>query len=317
MFSELAAPVLLSILLGSLYTMMALGLTLTYAVTKIANFAHAELITVGAYVALVAVNIYHLGIVEASILAFILGAIIALAADELVYRPLFKRRATPLHLLVASIAVGLVIRYVLSIYADIRNLLATKMNVLVYPIFTIGFGSFTTLHLWVLPTVIGTVALLHFMFHYTKLGKAMRAMASNFDLARVSGIDTLLVRRVTWIIVGGTAGLSGAFWAVYSPINPETGWLALLRVFAASILGGMVSFYGTIVGGYVVGFAENVGISMLNQYWGVDTAYRPLIAFAIIVVVFLMKPTGFTGLSLESFTGFKIRLGRLGRREAN
>lgn len=299
MLAEFAGPVLLSLLLGSLYTMMALGLTMTYAVTKIPNFAHAELVTVGAYVSVVVINLMGMGTIEAFAASFVVTALVALGVDEVVYKPLFRRHSTPLHLLVASIGVGLVIRYVLSIFADIYDLLLSKLNVGVQPLFFIGYGAFTSLHAWVLPTVLGFVILLHILFHRTLLGKSMRATASNFDLARASGINTVLVRRVTWLIAGGLAGLSGYFWAIFSPINPETGWLALLRIFAASILGGLVSFYGTIVGGYIVGFSENIGIFFMSQYFGVETAYRPLIAFAIIVVVFLFKPTGFAGMSIN------------------
>lgn len=308
MFEELVSPALLALLLGSLYTLMAVGLTLSYAVTKVANFAHGEYITVGAYAALIAVNNFHLDLIMAASVAFLVTAAVALASDELVYKPLFRLHARPIHLLVASIGVSLVIRYTLSIFADVYNMLSLKMNILVHVVLIVGYGAITTLHLQVLPTVIAAVILLHLIFHYTKLGKAMRATASNFDLARTSGIDTVMVRRVTWVIAGGLAGVAGAFWAVYSPIQPETGWLALLRVFAASIIGGLVSFYGTIIGGYIIGFSENIGITLANQYLGVDTAYRPIIPFAVIVIVFLLKPKGLGGASLES-------LGILGRRK--
>jgi branched-subunit amino acid ABC-type transport system permease component len=102
---------------------------------------------------------------------------------------------------------------------------------------------------------------------------------------------------MTWILAGGFAGLAGAFWSVYAPTDPEVGWRALLWIFAASILGGFVSIAGTIAGGYIVGAAENFGITILHSSYGVDTAYKPLIALVIIVVVFLIRPTGFAGLT--------------------
>src|SRR5205823_10672536 len=120
---DLAAPLLDSIVLGSLYTMMALGLTITYKVTRIPNFAHAELVTVGSYAGVVAVNGWGRGLGEALLLAFVASALIALAADELAFKPLFKRGATSLHLLVASIGVGLIIRYVIAIFANLYNIL--------------------------------------------------------------------------------------------------------------------------------------------------------------------------------------------------
>lgn len=283
---------------------------MTIAITKISNFAHAEMVTIGAYAAVVVANTFRTGPIEASVAAFLSTAVLAVVIDEVVFKPLFNRGATSLHLLVGSIGVGLAVRYILSIFADMHNMLNAQTRIMVQPVAVIGYGTLTTLHLWVLPTAAIIVVVLHFMLTKTKLGKAMRATASNFELAKVSGIKTNLVRRITWVIAGGLAGLSGAFWSIYSPINPETGWLALLWIFASSILGGFVSFYGTIAGAYVVGFAENVGITIMNRWFGIDVAYKPLIALAIIVVVFLLRPTGLTGITLSSIRTATSRLVR-------
>jgi branched-chain amino acid transport system permease protein/neutral amino acid transport system permease protein len=299
---DLAAPFLDSLVLGSLYTMMALGLTITYKVTRVPNFSHAELVTVGSYAGVVAVNAWGRGLAEALLLAFTAGALVALVADELAFKPLFKRGATPLHLLVASIGVGLIIRYILAIFANVYNVLSVKSNLLADTLVSFGPGAnLTTLHLWVPAATAASVIGLHLLFTRTRIGKGMRAMASNYDLARASGIRTVRVRRMTWILAGGFAGLAGAFWSVYAPTDPEVGWRALLWIFAASILGGFVSIAGTIAGGYIVGAAENFGITILHSGYGVDTAYKPLIALVIIVAVFLIRPTGFAGLTWRGF----------------
>ncbi len=313
MVAELASPLLRSLLLGSLYALMALGLTMTYKVTRVPNFAHAEMLTVGGYLTVVSVNVLGRSPLEAMVVAIGATAALAVATDEAVYKQLSKRGATPLHLLVASIGVGLVIRYVLSIFADIYNLLNVKANVSVEPVAYIGSGTLTTLHLMVLPTAAAVVVVLHLLLTVTKLGKAMRATASNFDLARTSGINTALTRRVTWVIAGGLAGMAGAFWAFYVNISPEAGWRALLWIFAASILGGFTSFYGTILGGYIVGFGENVGIAVMNSWFGIDIAFKPMIALSIIVAVFLLRPTGFAGITLSSVREGMRRLVRRAR----
>jgi branched-subunit amino acid ABC-type transport system permease component len=297
-----------SILLGSLYALMALGLTLTYAITKVPNFAHAEYITVGGYVvALVTLafgSIIGLGglgaaaaIGGAFLLAFLASAALGVLSDELVYRPLFRRGVTPLHLLVASIGVGLVIRYSLSLAVAPGDLLILSARVVKIRLFDIGGAPFTNLHAGVLPTTLAIVIGLHLLLTRTRIGKGMRAMASNFDLARVAGIRTTQVRRVTWLLSGGLAGLGGAFWVVNVTVHPEVGWGILLFLFAASILGGFTSFSGTIAGGFIVGFAENLGIRLLYDAFGVSFSYSPLIALAIIVAVFLLRPQGITGLT--------------------
>jgi len=317
----LARPALDTILLGSLYTMMALGLTLTYKVTKIPNFAHAEYVTIGAYATVVMVNRFgFVGVagVLAVVVSFLAAAGVALGVDELVFKPLFRRGASPLHILVASIGAGLVLRYIVFIGADLGNLLSEKANLSAQTVWVIGNGSVSTLHLTIVPTVAGIVIVLHVLFVGTRIGKGMRAMASNFDLARVSGINTTFIRRLTWILAGGLAGVAGAFWAIHNPVTPELGWRALLWIFAASILAGLTSFYGTIAGGYIVAAAENFGISLLNRAYGVDVGYKPMIALAIIVAVFLIRPTGFAGLTVrdvvEGFRSLPSRVRERARR---
>ena len=321
MVDFLARPALDTILLGSLYTMMALGLTLTYKVTKIPNFAHAEYVTIGAYATVVMVNRFgFVGVagVLAVVVSFLAAAGVALGVDELVFKPLFRRGASPLHILVASIGAGLVLRYIVFIGADLGNLLSEKANLSAKTVWVIGNGSVSTLHLTIVPTVAGIVIVLHVLFVGTRVGKGMRAMASNFDLARVSGINTTFIRRLTWILAGGLAGVAGAFWAIHNPVTPELGWRALLWIFAASILAGLTSFYGTIAGGYIVAAAENFGISLLNRAYGVDVGYKPMIALAIIVAVFLIRPTGFAGLTVrdvvEGFRSLPSRVRERARR---
>jgi len=216
---ELAGPLLLSVLMGSQYTMMALGLTMTYAITRVPNFAHAEFVTVGGYAAVAFVNVLGGGLIESLLGGFLAGAIVAMLSDELVFKPLFRRGATPLHLLVASIGVGLVIRYVLSIVVASYDFLVVKSRINKEILFSIGTAPFTNLHAWVLPTTFAVVIALHALFTQTRMGKAMRAMASNFDLARVAGIRTAQVRRWTWFLAGGLAGVGGAFWVVNVPCS--------------------------------------------------------------------------------------------------
>jgi branched-subunit amino acid ABC-type transport system permease component len=314
------ASVLDGLLLGSLYAMMGLGLTMTYAITRVPNFAHAEYVTLGAYTTVLFANFLGTYIVEAAVASFIVGALVAVASDELVYKPLFRRKATSLHLLVASIGVGLFIRYVLAIFLERYShdtgvdLLTIRPFISEDVIATVAGVTITNLYLWAIPTAIGVAVVLHVLLTRTRLGKGMRAMASNFDLARVAGIRTATVRRFTWILAGGLAGMSGAFWAVAVPVTLETGWGVLLWIFAASILGGFVSFYGTIAGGFIVGLAENVGIIEMHRAFGISLSYRPLIALVIIVIVFLVRPAGLARLTMADLRAFPERFRRLASR---
>ena len=124
----------------------------------------------------------------------------------------------------------------------------------------------------------------------------MRALANNINLARVVGIPVERVKNYTWLLVGGLAGVAGALWGLQTAVHPLMGWVAIISVFAAAILGGLSSFSGTILGAYVVAFSENTVILFLNVNYGVDLAYKPAIPFIIIIVVLLFRPQGLTKL---------------------
>ncbi len=306
---DISVPLMNSLTLGSLYTLMALGLTMSFSVTKIANFAHAELVTLGGYVTALLVNWMGFGLAESLVAAFFASALLALAMDELVFKPLTRRGSRTLYLLVASIGIGLIVRYILYIYADLNGIITIQTKADIQIVSQVGRAAITTMHLWIFPVTIISVILLHVMFHYTKVGKALRAMADNEDLARVSGIRIYRLRRIMWVIAGGITGVAGGLWSAYSVLTPEAGWQALLRIFAASILGGLVSFWGTIAGGIIIGLAENLGISIANEFFYVNTAYRPLVSFIIIVVVFLFKPTGLAGIDVIGWIKRKMGKG--------
>jgi len=316
MLGEVVSLIFLSLLLGSLYGMMALGITMTYKIARFANFAHAEFVTVGAYLTVILINFFEAGLISSAFCAFLISAILALISDELVFKPLFNRGGTPLHLLVASIGVGLVIRYVLSILADLKGILCIQSHRMPKNIAFIMGATITDLHIWVLATLLMLVTFLHCTLTYTKFGKAMRAVACNFDLAQTSGIDTDLVRRVTWVLAGGLAGLAGMFWSIYAPINPETGWRFLLYAFAASIMGGMISFYGTIAAGLIVGFTEVFGIYTLNKWFGVNLAYRLIIPFSMIIAILLFRPSGLVGIKLEKLKKLAYRILKIRLKES-
>lgn len=297
--AELALPVLNSLMLGSLVTLMAVGLTLTFAVTRVLNIAHAELVTLGGYTFVLAVNRWEWHVLPAVLLAMVLSAVVAMLMDELVYRPMVRRNASFLYTLVASIGVGIVLRHLIFMGADLLSWLNVKANVVVSPVFRLGYAFVTDLLLWVVPIAIVSAALLYVFLNLTRIGTAMRAVADNLALAGASGVRVIRARRAAWLVSGALAGLAGALWAIYSPITPEMGWVTLLRVVAASVLGGLASIGATIAGGFVVGFGENLGIHFARDWFRAPLEYRSIITFVIIIIVLLVRPQGLAGFSLR------------------
>jgi len=156
----------------------------------------------------------------------------------------------------------------------------------------------------VVPITVFLVFLLQLLLVKTKLGKAMRAVANNPQLAAISGIDINKITMFTWFISGGLTGLAGALWANYVWATPTIGQRTLLSIFAASIIGGLTSFSGTIIGGYILSFAENLLLSFLNQWFNISLSYKPMISFIIVVIVLLVNPKGIASINFRKIILF-------------
>ncbi|MDJ0274847.1 MAG: branched-chain amino acid ABC transporter permease [Nitrososphaerota archaeon] len=288
MIEEALGQIPISLLASSLYAIAATGLTLNYLVLRYADFAIGEYITVGCYVAAL-LTLSGLDPITSMLAAGLSGAALTLLTDELAIKPLERRGATELQVFIATIGLTLLIRYLLSIAADVRDLLFLSSGFRLIPIVYVGNRPLTNLHLIAIASLSASVAALTYLTLRTKIGKGMRAIASNRDLAVSTGIPVWRIRRFTRVLVGLFAGISGALWAYYTSINPESGWRLLLWVFSASIIGNFTSFPLTLIGGFVIGFSENLGMWALSRGLSVPTAYKPLIPYLAIVVALLYR----------------------------
>lgn len=282
----------ISLVIGSIYSLMAVGLTLTLAVLKLPNFAHAELITIGAYTFTVLIDFFAFGPVIAFVFSAVLGIILAVAGEFLVFRTLRSRRATLYTLILASFAFGLIVQYSIYIWGVENNTLFLSNLLPNNVLITIGGFPITTLFVWVIPVTVAMTLLVHSFLNYTLIGKSMRAMESNLDLSRISGINTKRITLITWIIVGALTGLGGAFWSMQTQVTPDTGFNVLLDIFAIVVLAGLTSFYGTLIGSYIIAFSENLLMGWLNATFGISLAYQPIIPFLVIIAVLLIRPSG-------------------------
>ncbi len=282
--------------IGSLYALMALGITLTFSVMKLPNFAHAEYVTAGAYAALIVSLSGVLNPLVIILAAFVVGALTALISHLAVFKPLEGRDVSFYTLILSSFAVGLIIRYILFTMADYFNLFDLRIAIPLQILFREGYLILSNLFAWVVPTSVVLVIILTLLLNRTPLGREMRALANNVNLARVIGIRVERVKNYTWLLVGGLAGVAGALWGLQTAVHPLMGWVAIISVFAAAILGGLSSFSGTVLGAYVVAFSENTVMLFLNVNYGLDLAFKPAIPFIIIIAVLLLRPQGFTNL---------------------
>ncbi|RLE90416.1 MAG: branched-chain amino acid ABC transporter permease [Thermoprotei archaeon] len=285
-----------AIIFGNLLVLLAVGLTLTYITLRIPSFAHGDLATIGAYVAYFMYVGLKLSPYLSVPIAFLISGSVALLSYLIIFKPLSSRGTSIVGLMIASIALDVVLRSVLHIYADI---LSETYKVIsrgfIFRDSTIAIGVFDIPCLFVISTVLSICLIISFymLLTKTKFGIAMRAAIENPSLAETLGVDVNKVYAISWFLAGGLAGIAGVFLPFRMTAGPEIGWFMLLRTFASSILGGFTSIYGAMLGGYIVGFAEVIGMYFLAKPpFNVPTAFRPALSFIILIVTLLLIPEG-------------------------
>jgi len=276
------------IVTGSILALGAIGVSLVFSILRFAHFAHGDLMTVGAYAALVVVAGFGMPIIIAAPFAILVVALVAIATELTLYRPL--RQSSPIVLLISSFGMALILRSLVQLIWGSGNEVYSPGIQLPIRVADIAIKPD---HLWIIGGTAVLIAMLHIFLQYTKFGKAMRAMADNVDLARITGIPTNRVILITWVIAGGLAAMAGIFLAMDTRLHPVMGWRLLLPVFAAAIVGGIGRPYGAMAGGLLIGLAMEMSTLVINP------AYKQAVAFALMVATLIIRPTGiFRGKSL-------------------
>ncbi|MBA7473602.1 High-affinity branched-chain amino acid transport system permease protein LivH [subsurface metagenome] len=276
-----------SAITGSLYLVGAVGLTLTYGLSKFPNFAHAEFITLGAFTGYLVAEQLGLGWPLALLVAFLFNGLVGFLCYRGIFQPLAKRGASIIHLMVASIALGFILRHSIGAIWTWKPLYFTAT----WSAFDFGPLRVTGLWLWLIFAALALSLAMHLLLMNTKTGKAIRASASNPELALASGINVDRVIWITWFIGAGLAAIAGIFRGADTQIWPMTGWDIILPIFAVVILGGIGNFYGAIAAAFIIGLVENIGVVGLIAL-GLSTQYRIGIVFLILIITLIVKPEG-------------------------
>ena len=270
------------IAVGSILALAAIGLTLTYGILKLSNFAHGDFMTLGAYFTWLA-NIGGLNIW----LAMILGAVGTIAAmliaEYLLWKPMRDRRASDTTLIIISIGLALFIRNGILLFYGGSNQL---YQLPVVPALQVGNLRIAYYRVIVVALAIAAIIALHLILQNTKIGKAMRAVADNIDLARVSGINVERVVLWTWIITGTLTAFAGGMYGLIAVVRPNMGWFLILPMFASVILGGIGNPYGAIAGAFIIGIAQELSVPLLGS------EYKLGVALAIMIAILLVRPQG-------------------------
>jgi len=277
------------LVLGCIYTLGAIGVSLLFGIMRFAHFAHGDMMTLGAYLALAVVAVTGWPTITAIPLAMLGTAAAAIFIDRFAYRPF---RASPtIIIVIASFGVALMVRSVIQIGWGLE--IESYATGIQRPLIFFDSLRLSKNHIQILVSTVLLVTAMHYFLSRTKTGKAMRAMSDDPDLARITGIDTERVVTWTWIIGAGLAAAAGVFVGMDTQLNTFMGWNLLLPVFAAAILGGIGRPYGAIAGGMVIGLAEE-----LSTYpWITDApllspGYKTGVAFGIMIILLIWRPSG-------------------------
>jgi branched-chain amino acid transport system permease protein len=293
------------LIVGSVVSLGAIGLTLTYSLLRFANFGHGELLTWGAYLTLAFLGLLLAGVEMVPIEPFSFGwpllvalllalpatAAIALAVDWALFRRL-ARQGSAITLVIASFGVALALRNLVQfIWGTLPEYYTREIQIAIrfLPRDVLGGLRITPDQLLVLGLTAAAVVGLHLFLTYSTLGRAMRATAMNPSLARLAGADVAKVARATWVIGAVLACIAGVFAGLTGQIRPMMGFDLLLPLFAAAILGGIGNVWGAVIGGLIVGLAESFTVPLL----GAD--YRAAGSFAVLIAILLIRPTGLFG----------------------
>ncbi len=282
---------------GAMIGLGAIGLTLTYGLLRFANFAHGEFATWGAYLAMLGAGAFGgaapIGaltfgwpLVVALMVAMALTALLALALDAALFRRL-RRHGNAIVLVIASFGASLALRSAIEFAFGPEPYYYTTdiaMTLRLAP----GLRA-TADQLVVLAAALVLMLAMHVLLTRTPLGRAMRAVSENPDLARLAGIDPARIVRATWAIGGALAAAAGVFLGVTVQLRPSMGFELLLPLFAAAILGGVGSVPGAMLGGLVIGIAEAAAVPLAGAQ------YRAAVAFVVLLAMLLVRPRGLFG----------------------
>ena len=272
--------------LGSIYALIALGYTMIYGIIKLINFAHGDVYMVGAYIGFAAITIGHMSIFPALLVSMALTAILGMLVERIAYKPL--RHAPRISLLITAIGVSFFLEYT-SMYF-VTPTPRTFPEVIPNFAFDVGGFIINGQQLMIFGITIVLMAILTYIVQKTKLGKAMRAASFDTETAQLMGVDSDQIISLTFCIGSALAAAAGVLVGVYyNTIDPLMGIMPGVKAFVAAVLGGIGILPGAVVGGIVLGVVEALVSGFLSS------TFRDAAAFAILILVLLIKPSGLFG----------------------
>ncbi|NNM44828.1 branched-chain amino acid ABC transporter permease [Knoellia koreensis] len=320
LFSHFPELTITGLAYGAIYALIALGYTLVYGVLRLINFAHSEVFMYGAFAAvwvLMALGggkASGLGIAGYLLIAFLsamtVSALIALLLERVAYRPLRKRNSPPLIALISAIGASFALSEAMGLrdkpfkwfgqenaFQDYvgrpREASPFPLKIDVVRLFSIGNYQVSNIDLIVLGAAIVMMIVLDQFVNRSRLGRGIRAVAQDPEAAALMGVNRDRVIRLTFVLGGAMAGAAAVMYLLkVGQVRYNSGFLLGVKAFTAAVLGGIGNLRGALLGGFILGVAENYGQAVFGGEW------RDVVAFTLLVVILLFRPTGLLGESL-------------------
>lgn len=279
--------------LGSMYALIAIGYTMVYGVLRLINFAHADIMMVGAFAAYLAADTFGMGLSFAVLFAILVSVVTGILTDKVAYKPL--RQAPRISLLITAIGVSFFLENIVNVTFG-GTPKAFSVPEFFEQVINVGGATLTPTVLIVPVITILLLAVLLYILFNTKYGMAIRALAFDIKTVSLMGVDSNRIIMIVFIIGSSLAAISGIFWAISYPIlTPYMGVMIGLKAFAAAVLGGIGFVSGAVLGGFILGFTEVMFVALFPEHGG----YKDAIAFIFLILVLLFKPTGIMGINFE------------------
>ena len=276
--------------LGFVYALIALGYTMVYGIVRLINFAHGDVFMVGAFIGLYAIERHHLPLAMVFLAAVVGCTILGVLIELLAYRPL--RHAPKIASLITAIGVSLFLEYFTSLRQVIGPIFSPFPRPFPLAVWEFGGILVTNIQAVIFAVTVLCLALLQFIVFRTKLGRGMRAVSYDYVTAGLMGVNVNRVISFTFGLGAALAGVGGVLYGIaYPQVNTFMGLMPGLKAFTAAVLGGIGNIPGAVLGALIMGQSE----TMVSAY--LSSTYRDGIAFVILILVLLWKPTGILGTS--------------------
>ncbi len=276
---------------GAIYTLVAAGFSLIFSTCKFIHFAHGATVAFSAYFLYLLFSLLGVNFWVSVILTVVFAALFGLLVNVTIYKQFRKRRASPVILLIASFALLIFFESLILIFfgADVKTIGHVKIA---KGLEFLG-AIITPLQILIILTSFLLLGVLFFFMKKTKIGKAMRAVADNKNVAEIVGISAERIYNWSFVIGSTIAGIAAILVGLEQNLEPTMGTNLMIKGFTAAIIGGIGSVPGAILGSFLLGFAENFGI------WFLPSGYKDAIAFGILFLFLLFRPQGILGIREE------------------